>query len=319
MIPGLINHARQQKIETHDPDVPLAAIMFRTEAEFQNYRRMPSGVVAYYHIASNQIVMYEESDLWRIKPELAIQESISTIAHEGAHQILHNIGVQQRLSRWPMWLSEGIAEYYAPTSFGKNLRWKGAGQVNDMRMFNLELFLKGRDVSTPSGQMIEHTVVAARLTSTGYASAWSLTHYLAKNKKDDFNAYLREVSKLGPFEGNEKIVEPGIVPENLERFKKHFGTDLPQIEASLVKHLLALPYNDPFADWPHYVAAIEVGAGRRPRREAVLFHSQSMAQRWVVDFVSELPADQRQNVQHEIRPFPNRAFASQFVRQFLGR
>jgi hypothetical protein len=318
MVPGMITHARQQKIEVHEPDVPLVAIMFRTEAEFQNFRRMPEGVVAYYHIATNHIVMYEESELFRIKPELAIQESISTIAHEGAHQILHNIGVQQRLSRWPMWLSEGIAEYYAPTSFGRNLRWKGAGQVNDMRMFNLELFLKGRDADTPSGQMIEHTVAAARLTATGYASAWSLTHFLAKTKKDDFNAYMREVSRLGPFEGNGDVVAPGIIPANIELFKKHFGSDLVKLEEGLVKHLKSLPYNDPFGDWPHYVAAVEIDTGRRPRREANLFHTQSMAEKWVIELVQDLPADQRRQVQREIRSFPNRSVAEQFARRFLA-
>ena len=50
----------------------------------------------------------------RCGPDLAMQQAISTIAHEGAHQILHNIGVQQRLSVWPMWLSEGLAEYLRP-------------------------------------------------------------------------------------------------------------------------------------------------------------------------------------------------------------
>jgi hypothetical protein len=279
---------------------------------------MPPGVVAYYHITSNQVVMYEEWELWKIKPELAIQESISTIAHEGAHQILHNIGVQQRLSRWPMWISEGIAEYYAPTSFGKNLRWKGAGQVNDLRMFNLELFLKGRDADTPNGQMVEHTVSAARLTSTGYASAWSLTHYLAKNHRDSFYAYLREVSRLGPFEGSAQVVSPGIVPQNLELFQQHFGGDFGQLEAGLVKHLKALPYKDPFGEWPHYVAAIEIGAGRRPRREANLFHSPSMAQKWITELIAALPDDQQRNVRHEVRSFPNRGIAEQFARLFTG-
>ena len=108
--------------------------MFRTEAQFQRYRRMPPGVVAYYDTLSNHIVMYEESRLFRTAPELAIQQAISTIAHEGAHQILHNIGVQARLSKWPMWLTEGLAEYFAPTTFGRRMQWKGAGQVNDLRI-----------------------------------------------------------------------------------------------------------------------------------------------------------------------------------------
>jgi len=110
MFPGVVTYAKAQKIETHEPEVPLVALMFRTEEQFQGYQRAPPGVVAYYHTLSNRVVMYEETRLANIKKELAIQQSLATIAHEGAHQILHNIGVQQRLSIWPMWLSEGLAE-----------------------------------------------------------------------------------------------------------------------------------------------------------------------------------------------------------------
>ncbi|MBI2479814.1 MAG: DUF1570 domain-containing protein [Planctomycetia bacterium] len=190
MFPGVANYAKAQKIEIAEPDVPLVVVMFRTEDEFQRYQRMPAGVVAYYNTLDNRVVMYEESRLRSVKPELAIQQSIATISHEGAHQILHNIGVQKRLSRWPTWLSEGLAEFFAPTTFGNRLRWKGAGQVNDMRMFELEMYLKSRESDQPDGQMIEQTVVAGRLTSTGYASAWSLTHYLPKSKRANFNDYV---------------------------------------------------------------------------------------------------------------------------------
>ena len=187
MLPGVTAYAETQKIEgVHAPEVPLVIVMFSTEEEFQRHRRMPAGVVAYYETLSNRVFMYEKSRLLAVRPDLALSQAISTVAHEGAHQILHNIGVQQRLSIWPMWLSEGLAEFFAPTTFGKGMKWKGAGQVNDMRMFELEQYVKSRASEKPDGKLIEQTVAAARLTSTGYASAWSLTHYLAKNRKPEF-------------------------------------------------------------------------------------------------------------------------------------
>lgn len=319
MIPGMLQHAKQQKIDTREPEVPLVAIMFRTRQQFDDFRRMPDGVVAYYHTLSNQVVMYEESPLWQLKRDLALQQSISTIAHEGAHQILHNIGVQQRLSLWPMWLSEGLAEYYAPTSFGKNLKWKGAGVVNDMRMFELEMYLKGREAGTPDGEMIQHTVSAARLTSTGYASAWSLTHYLAKMQKEPFNVYLREMSRLRPFEGSLEVVAPGVIPGNLKLFREHFGEDLAALEERLVKHLKSQEYNDPFGEWPHFVATVEVANRRKPRREANLFHSPEMARKWVLETVQALPEEQRSQARQGVEEFPNRVTAEQFARRFLGK
>ncbi|MEX0819330.1 MAG: DUF1570 domain-containing protein [Pirellulaceae bacterium] len=319
MFPGVANYAKAQKIEIVEPEVPLVVVMFRTEEEFQRYQRMPAGVVAYYNILDNRVVMYEESRLRNVKPGLAIQQSISTIAHEGAHQILHNIGVQKRLSRWPMWLSEGLAEFFAPTTFGSRLRWKGAGQVNDMRMFELELYLKSRDSDQPDGQMIEQTVAAGRLTSTGYASAWSLTHYLAKSRRVNFNDYVREVSQLGPLETVGELVAPGVVPANLDLFHKHFGDDLGALNTRLVLHLKKLPYVDPFADWPHFVATIAVPDGRRAKRDANIFHSPEMATKWIHECLETVDAQQRSAAASEVRAFPNREIAARYARQWLGQ
>jgi hypothetical protein len=155
-------------------------------------------VAAYYSAETNHVVMYEQSKLVEVAPELAVKQAIGVVAHEGVHQILHNIGVQQRLSRWPLWTAEGLAEYFAPTSVDKRLRWKGVGTPNDFRIHELEAFLKER--SNIDGQMVSQTVSAPGLSSAGYASAWALTHYLASRKKEKFHAYLREVAKLEPLE-----------------------------------------------------------------------------------------------------------------------
>lgn len=319
MVPGLVEFSEFNKLPARDPELPLVVLMFRTEDQFQKFQRMPRGVVAYYEPIENHVVLYEENRLEGVKPELALQQTLATIAHEGTHQILHNIGVQQRLSVWPMWLSEGLAEYLAPTSTGKRLRWKGAGQINDLRMFDLEVFLKSRQAMPPEGQMVEHTVLAARLTSTGYASAWALTHYLAKNERAAFQRYLAQTSRLGPFEGNPRGEPPGIVPGNLVRFREHFGGDTADLEGKLIAHLKRQPYTDPFSEWPHFVAFLSVGSGAKTRREADVFHVETMAERWRQQAIERVPADQRDAVQSAVRSFPNRTTAEAFARQFLQR
>lgn len=318
MLPGVTAYVEGQKIDTHPPEVPLIVVMFATDEQFQAYRRMPPGVIAYYHTLSNRVFMYEQSALARERPDLALQQAISTVAHEGAHQILHNIGVQQRLSIWPMWISEGLAEYFAPTSIGKGLRWKGAGQVNDLRMFELEQYVKSRASVKPDGQLVEHTVAAARLSSTGYASAWALTHYLAKNKRPEFNAYMRAVSKLGPMEGSSNIVPPGIVKENLELFRQTFGDKFDDLETRLVAHLKKQDYTDPFADQPHFVAAIAIAVGKRPQRQVQTFHNPKLAEKWIRETVEKLPAEQRDAAESVIRQFPNRAAAETFASQWTA-
>ncbi len=318
MLPGVILHGKAMQIDVREPQLPLVVVMFKTEADFQKYQRMPPGVVAYYHTLSNRVFMYENSRLADARPDLAVQQALATIAHEGAHQVLHNIGVQQRLSLWPMWLSEGLAEYFAPTTAGERLKWKGSGQVNDLRMFELEQYIKSRAAEKPDGQLIEHTTQAARLTSTGYATAWALTHYLAKNKRVEFNDYVKKMSQLGPLEATGPIVQPGIVRENLATFEIQFGDNLPDMENRLVMHLKKQIYNDPFAANPHFVATVQAVDGRRPIRLVNTFHSPPLADKWVRDTVQQLPEGARPRAETEVRAFPNRPAAETWARQWLG-
>jgi hypothetical protein len=318
MLPGVLLHGKAQQIEVKEPALPLVVVMFAKEADFQKFQRMPPGVVAYYHTLTNRVFMYEQSRLADVRPDLAVQQALATIAHEGAHQILHNIGVQQRLSIWPMWLSEGLAEYFAPTTAGERLRWKGAGQVNDLRMFELEQYIKSRAAEKPDGQLIEHTTQAARLTSTGYATAWSLTHYLAKNKRVEFNDYVKKMSQLGPLEATGPIVQPGVVRENLATFQIQFGENLSELENRLVLHLKKQPYTDPFAGQPHYVATLRAENGRRPIRMSNTFHNSALADKWLRDTVAQLPADVRPRAETSVREFPNRAAAEVWARQWSG-
>ena len=317
MLPGVKGYAELNRLPVHNPKFPLVVVLFKSERDFQKYRRMPDGVVAYYHTLSNRVFIYEQSKLAETRPDLALQQAISTIAHEGVHQILHNIGVQQRLSMWPLWLSEGLAEFFAPTSVGAKLKWKGAGQINDLRMYELEQYLKSRAAEDPDGQMVEKTVLAAQLTSTGYASAWALTHYLAKNRRTEFDDLLRDVCPLGPLEGATDVNALGFVRSNRDLFVKHFGDDLKDIERRLVLYLKKQSYSDPFQDAPHFVATIQSGGGKRPQRSANTFHSPQLAGKWIRDTTAKLPEPQRSSSQATIRVFPNRQQAETFATQFL--
>jgi hypothetical protein len=318
MLPGVLAFGKAQKIDVASPSLPLVVVMFKSEEEFQRHQRMPRGVVAYYHTLSNRVFMYEQSRLADARPDLAVQQALSTMAHEGAHQILHNIGVQQRLSIWPMWLSEGLAEYYAPTTAGQRLRWKGAGEVNDLRMFELEQYVQSRAADKATGELIEHTTQAARLTSTGYAAAWSLTHYLATRRRTDFNQYVKRMSELGPLEATGQIVDRGLVRENLASFQLQFGQDLPDLETKLVLYLKKLPYTDPFAAQPHFVATLHVAEGRKPIRQVNTFHNPTLAQKWLRESVDLLPAETRPKAETAVRSFPNRPTAEAWARQWAG-
>jgi hypothetical protein len=319
MLPGVKAWIDGCKIETRNPSVPLVAVMFRNEDEFRRYRRMPPGVVAYYDPLTNRVFMYEQSRLLQVRPDLALGQAISTIAHEGVHQILHNIGVQQRMSIWPMWLSEGLAEFFAPTTVDGKLRWKGPGQVNDLRMFELEEYVRGNAAKDPNGELVEHTVIAGRLTSTGYAAAWALVHYMAQKKRGELMGLIRESSKIGPFEGATDISSLGVVRSNREAFVKHCGDNFKEMETKLIAHLKKQPYVDPFQNAEHFVATFTATSNRRPQKNASTFHSIPGAAKWLSDLREKLAEDDRTGAQGKILRFSNRATAEAYRQQWLAQ
>ena len=124
------------------------------------------------------------------------------------------------------------------------LKWKGPGQINDLRMYELEPFLKA-DLTDSAGELVEHTVIAGQLTSKGYASAWALVHYLAKEERAGLTELVREASRIQPLCGATDISSLGAVRSNRDAFTKRFGNDFKKLESKLVSYLKAQPYIRP--------------------------------------------------------------------------
>jgi len=250
MYPMLVSYFKRQKLKPVDPDTPLVIVMFRTKQQFQRYREgTPDSMLAYYNAVNNRVFMYQHSDITKDAPMIAAKQSTSTVAHEGVHQILHNIGVQKRLSSWPLWISEGIAEYFAPTSVGARSKWSGVGRPNELRMRDLFIYLNSKE-RVGDGSILRRVVTAEKLSSTDYAIAWALVHYLTTKHKDDFFDYLRDVSSELPLEPPD---------EELVRFMEYFGSDLRKLEREMVTHIRSLPYTDPVANQVYFVVMLKAG------------------------------------------------------------
>lgn len=301
MYPKLLAYCEKQGLDVHEPEVPLLVVMFQSEEEFQTYRQMPEGVVAYYNGINNQVVMYEKSRLVDVAPAIAIKQAISTVAHEGVHQILHNIGVQPRLSRWSPWISEGFPEYCSPTDLGRGIRWKGVGLVNDLRLHNLVERSKQPGHNFGNGDLIRDTVMAESLDSDGYAAAWALTYFLAKHRPNEFEEYMKELSADSvPLEG-----ETG--EEQLARFTRHFGDDLADLEKEMIRRVSALPYVDPIENQPHYVVIVRIGG----RITSVVTPSPAAIAQWREQLLSQLSPPEAASAQFLIDLYPTKALAIQ--------
>jgi hypothetical protein len=322
MFPGVQQWFRRLGLQVHEPLAPLVVIMFRTREDFDALHKMPADVAAYYDAVSNHVVLYEQTDLVDLAPELALRQAISTIAHEGVHQILHNNGVQQRLSRWPVWISEGLPEYLAPTaidvtSIRRTLRWKGAGTVNDLRMYELDRLLKND--TDAAGDLVSGPISARKLDSTGYAASWALTHFLALKHKAKLARYLQAVSEIGPLQERSAVGGIPSSDSSIPAFDDFFAEDHEKLSRELLQHLRKLPYKDPVMNQTFYVVTMTVRQSTGTRVSAGLTTSPGSVRQWQKESREKLPDMLRPFTSFTVQTYPNKAMAEAQVNRILGR
>ncbi len=287
MLPGVLATLREWGLAAPDPALPLVVIIMPGRAEFDAYHTTPDGVIAYYNIQTNYVVLYEDQKLWEAAPEFAAKQAAYTVAHESLHQLLANTNVERRLSSWPMWITEGLPEYFCPLRFHSSLvrkgtaqlpvrtiKWARPGMVNDLRMFSLLRMNAG------SGEAIKSLLQATTLDADGYAVAWGLVHYLANERPVEFQAYLKDVSQLKPLDlANRQMAGR---PDPL--FVKHFGDDFAAVEQGVQEHLtsrkLQEEYKDPIVNQTHYLVRRVQKRGRTFEVELVVTTSPAAAKKW---------------------------------------
>ena len=302
---------RKQKIPVTDAEFPLVAVIFRSEDDFRANREIAREVQAYYEILSNRIFFYEQGKRDSAAPEVTAFRKPQTVAHEGTHQILHNIGIQPRMSPWPIWFVEGLAEYCSPPRSSKKggLTWDGLGQVNPIHLTTI------RDLDDPMagevrggprppsardrGQpLVEYLVTRSELTPTDYALSWGLAHYLAVERVEQFVAYIRKLNQLKPFETRSP-------EEQLADFRAVFGENLGKLDAQVARHLSRLKVPDAQA-LPYYAVLVEQPLTRNAvRRMAMVSQSPSVIRQWF-DTIATASGGQ---VGWNVVPYPNRTRA----------
>lgn len=141
----------------------------------------------------------------------------STMQHEGFHQFVHRaIG-----GRMPVWLNEGLAEYFGHS------HWTGDGFVSGV----IPAGLKGRlDKQIRRGQLVPFQKMLsmtsaewlAKLERKHYDQAWAMVHFLvhAKDRKyrQALGDMIRDISRgADPVASFRKRIT-----RNIDGFEKHF-------------------------------------------------------------------------------------------------
>ena len=312
---GIYTHFKNKGFPVHPPEVLLPVVIFRTRKQFDKFSDVSDSITGYYHIINNYVVLYEESEIIIEQGHSGTNEILSTVAHEGVHQTLANIGVQPRLAVWPVWITEGLAEYFSSTEEKEELTWKGVGQVNDLRRAALEPYVSSR--RNPDGEFIIRAVKSERLSTAGYAAAWGLVHLLMDRSPLTFLEYVRDLSLRLPMD-NPKPSQGNEVPEaELELFQKYFRKDYASLESRLLTHLRGMKFEDPLANAAHYATVLEFRHEGQLYRTAHLSVRSQSGLSWKADEVSRLSAAQQSSVRFYHRLFPNRREAQTYAYRWL--
>ncbi len=238
------------KLDVEKPKFPLVAVIFATRQQYEAQVRRElnvevGGMVAYYNLHTNRVMMYDlTSDRRTGNAEAQTQRDIdkilltsqgiwmvTTIIHEGTHQLMFNTGLQTRLADTPLWLNEGIAMYFEPPDLNARQGWRVPGRTNYHRLNVLR-----KNQARPANSLETLISDDQRLQSQGdvtlvaYAESWALVHFLINRKPMKFGQYLKFLSQKQP----QQAPQPG---QRLADFKQFFGDDLLKLDEEFIAYV----------------------------------------------------------------------------------
>ncbi|MEO7189690.1 MAG: tetratricopeptide repeat protein [Vicinamibacterales bacterium] len=150
---------------------PVRLIVFANQREFRPYR-VNETAAAYFRpgVDRDYIVM-----------PLAGADTYRIATHEYAHLVFARPG-----GRYPLWLNEGLAEYFATLTFSGRLMTVGTAPADRVQELALQRLL-------PLDRIFAVTTRSPEYRSQGpsgefYAESWALTHMLLRNDHYSANA-----------------------------------------------------------------------------------------------------------------------------------
>lgn len=242
----------QFKLKVAEPKFPLVAVIFANRqhyaAHVQRELNVDAGsMVAYYNLQTNRVTMFDltaeqqprngnsvsDRDIDRILRSAGSIPMVTTIIHEGAHQLMFNSGLQTRLADTPLWLSEGVAMFFEPPDRKSKQGWNGPGRTNYVRLKDLKNAARAEDALERLVADDKRFADDQNTTLAAYAESWALAHFLINRKSKAFGAYLSYLSAKQPLQ----TPAPG---QRLADFKKFFGEDLGQLDKEFIDYVRRL-------------------------------------------------------------------------------
>lgn len=233
----------------HPPKNPLAWLCFGDADAFDQYesdfeREGPAAFKSFYSSRTDRVLLLRAG----AGAAAPVSADDTRIAHELAHQMAYNTGLQTRGVMYPLWVSEGIAMLYesallSPESFAADnpLRRQRLCEARaHHRLLPLERFVLM--TRAPSGDGARNDF---------YAQAWGLANLMMRQHRAAFARYL---AVLGQMEGGRRP-EAALALE----FRSAFGEPA-RLETAWQSYLAALN------DRPLPSVPVAVSAPAHPQR-----------------------------------------------------
>jgi len=197
--------------------------VFRTEEEY--LARVPDNVRG-----STGIFVSSQSLLAAHCQNRTAEEVLRTLYHEGFHQFMYF-----QVSRdCPIWLNEGMAEYFSEAT------WNGQGFITGLvptiRLFTVQQALKNGNYVRLSeffkmglDQWLQHVSTDTRRASVHYSEAWSVVQFLLHADGGRYAPMLAQFVKE---------ISQGIGQE--QAFERCFGTTIGRFEAAWARYVMSL-------------------------------------------------------------------------------
>ena len=178
-----------------------------------------AGLAGYCHLktdeAGNQfyeLVTYESQNLWRV------------LAHEGFHQF---IGYEQG-QQIPMWLNEGMAQYFE-TCFIIGSEFH-VGQISRSKLLYAQALIVNKQ-APPLSELIQwDRATFYANANVAYPMSWALVYYLVNSHEErfgqsEFRRYMQDL-KYGQ--------------DDIRSFQRRFGADIDRWQADFENYILHL-------------------------------------------------------------------------------
>lgn len=178
-----------------------------------------AGLVGYCHFMTDEVgnqfyelVTYQDQNLWRV------------LSHEGFHQFIgYELGQQV-----PIWLNEGMAQYFE-TSYVIGSHFY-TGQVSRNKLLYAQALIANKK-APPLAQLIQwDRATFYANANVAYPMSWALVYYLLNSNNDrfqqsEFRRYLQDL-KLGK--------------DDIRSLQRRFGSDIDRLQADFEDYILHL-------------------------------------------------------------------------------